>query len=106
MARALKTRSTFVVVDPSEILEALVGLKDVHVLSYERAGPHVALMVEQVLGIVVCPMCRRRAQVKDRPVVHYVDLPVYGAPISLAWKKHRPRAGCSAITGSPPRTAC
>jgi transposase len=48
-------------------------------------------MVEQVLGIVVCPTCHRRAQVKDRPVAHYVDLPVYGAPMSLAWKKHRMR---------------
>jgi len=48
-------------------------------------------MVEQVPGIVLCPTCHRRAQVKDRPVVHYVDLPVYGAPMSLAWKKHRMR---------------
>jgi transposase len=31
------------------------------------------------------------AQVKERPVVHYVDLPVYGTPMSLAWKKHRMR---------------
>ncbi len=28
---------------------------------------------------------------KDRPVVHYVDLPVYGTPMALAWKKHRMR---------------
>ena len=34
---------------------------------------------------------RRAAQVKERPVVHYVDLPVYGMPMSLAWKKHRLR---------------
>ncbi len=31
------------------------------------------------------------AEVKERPVVHYVDLPVYGTPMSLAWKKHRMR---------------
>jgi transposase len=86
-----KPRSTFVLVHPSEILEALVGLKDVRVLRYERAGPHVELMVEQVLGEVRCPRCAHRAQVKDRPVVHYVDLPVYGTPMSLAWKKHRMR---------------
>ena len=35
------------------------------------------------------PACGERAQVKERPVVHYVDLPVYGTPMSLAWKKHR-----------------
>ena len=45
-----KTRSTFVLVHPSEILAALVGLKDVRVLHYERRGPHVELMVEQVPG--------------------------------------------------------
>jgi transposase len=84
-------RNTFVLSDPSEILEALVGLKDVRVLHYERAGPHVALVIEQVLGEVHCPACGRRAQVKERPVVSYVDLPVYGFPMRLTWKKHRMR---------------
>jgi transposase len=84
-------RSTFVLVHPSEILAALVGLKDVRVLAYERRGPDVELMVEQVLGVVHCRTCGGRAQVKERPVVHYVDLPVYGTPMSLAWKKHRMR---------------
>ena len=68
-----------------------MGLKDVQILQYERRGPHVELMVEQVPGVVWCPTCHRRAQVKERPVVHYVDLPVYGTPMSLAWKKHRMR---------------
>ena len=84
-------RSTFVVTNPTEILDALVGLKDVRVVQYERRGPHVALMVEQVVDVVACPLCGGRAQVKERPVVHYVDLPVYGYPMSLAWKKHRMR---------------
>jgi transposase len=84
-------RSTFVVTDPSEIVAALVGLKDVHVLAYERWGSRVELLIEQALGQVRCPACRELAQVKERPVVHYVDLPVYGTPMSLAWKKHRMR---------------
>jgi transposase len=84
-----KTRSTFVLVHPTEILQALVGLKDVEVLAYERRGPHVELMVEQVPGEVFCPECATRSQVKERPVVRYVDLPVYGVAMSLAWKKHR-----------------
>jgi transposase len=84
-------RSTFVLVHPSEILAALVGLKDVRVLRYERRGPHVELMVEQTPGVVRCPSCAEVAQVKERPVVHYVDLPVYGTAMSLAWKKHRMR---------------
>ncbi len=83
--------STFVVTDPSEIVRALVGLKEVRVLAYTRHGPDVELVIEQVVGQVRCPACRTRAQVKERPVVEYVDLPVYGTPMSLAWKKHRMR---------------
>jgi transposase len=85
-------RSTFVLRDHSEILEALVGLKDVVVLHYERRGPDVELAIEQLIRDPVrCPSCAEEAQVKERPVVHYVDLPVYGTPMSLAWKKHRMR---------------
>jgi len=86
-----QTKNTFVLSDPSEILEALVGLKDVRVLHYERAGPDVSLVIEQVLGEVSCPSCGQRAQVKERPLVSYVDLPVYGFPMRLTWKKHRMR---------------
>jgi transposase len=82
-------RNTFVLSDPSEILEALVGLKDVRVLHYERAGPDVSLVIEQVLGEIRCPSCGQRARVKERPLVSYVDLPVYGFPMRLTWKKHR-----------------
>ena len=86
-----KVRSTFVLTHPIEILEALVGLKGVRVIHYERAGPEVELMIEQVTGDVRCPSCGARAQVKERPVVSYVDLPVYGTPMCLSWKKHRMR---------------
>ena len=72
-----QSRSTFVLVHPSEILAALVGLKDVRVVHYERRGPDVELMIEQVTEDVRCPGCQGPAQVKERPVVHHVDLPVY-----------------------------
>lgn len=86
-----KARSTFVLHEANEILQALVGLKDVRVLQYERNGPDVELMIEQTIDEVRCPNCEGRAQVKERPVVRYVDLPVYGAPMRLAWRKHRMR---------------
>jgi transposase len=86
-----KSKSTFVLTDPSEILAALVGLKDVRVVRYKRTGPAVELVVEQVVDEVRCPACAGAAVVHERPVVHYVDLPVYGAPMSLGWKKHRMR---------------
>jgi transposase len=80
--------STFVVTDPIEIVRAMVGLKDVRVLAYVRRGPDVELVIEQITGVISCPACGRRAQIKERPVVHYVDLPVYGTPMTLAWRKH------------------
>jgi transposase len=70
-------------------------------LRLERRGPHVELVIEREIGDVVCPSCRERARVKDRPVVSYVDLPVYAAPMTLTWKKHRLRcvnANCRATT--------
>jgi DNA-directed RNA polymerase subunit RPC12/RpoP len=84
-----QTRSTFVLTEPNEIVKALVGLKDIQVLHYKRTGPDVELLVEQVPEALCCPSCGGRARVKERPVVRYTDLPVYGAPMSLAWKKHR-----------------
>jgi transposase len=84
-----QSRSTFVLADPSEILQALVGLKDVRVLQYERRGPDVTLVIEQVVTDARCPSCRGPAQVKERPLVSYVDLPVYGQPMRLGWRKHR-----------------
>lgn len=73
-----------------------MGLKDVRVLHLARHGPLVVLAVEQVLGQVRCPACGGPAQVKERPVVTYTDLPVYGVPMRLAWKKHRMRCGAPA----------
>ena len=86
-----KARSTFVC---SALVRSLLRWwvsKDVAVVRLERRGPDVELMIEQVVDDVRCPNCAERAQVKVRPVVHYVDLPVYGVPMSLAWKKHRMR---------------
>jgi transposase len=92
-----QVRSTFVVSEPSEIVQALVGLKDVRVLCYERRGRLVDLVIEQVVRDPRCPSCGGAARVKERPLVRYVDLPVYGSPMRLGWRKHRmrcPDAGC------------
>ena len=86
-----QSRTTFVLIEPNEILQALVGLKDVRVVHYRRREREVDLMIEQVVDIVLCPSCGARAKVKERPVVGYVDLPVYGAPMRLSWRKHRMR---------------
>jgi transposase len=93
---SLQNRNTFVITDPSEIVQALVGLKDVRVLAYQRHGPDVTLVIEQILDQVACPTCAFPARVKDRPLVTYIDLPVFGRPMRLTWRKHRMRCVNSA----------
>jgi transposase len=62
------------------------------VLHYERRGPDVELVIEQLIRQPVrCPSCSELAQVKERPVVTYIDRPVYGTLMRLGWKKHRMR---------------
>lgn len=80
---------TFVHDDPSEIPEALVGLKDDQVLAYRRDRGDVELLIEQISPVMFCPSCGSSAQVKERPIIRYVDLPVYGQPMRLGWRKHR-----------------
>jgi transposase len=77
--------------ESSEIVQALVGLKDVRVLHYARRGPEVELVIEQVVADPRCPGCGGPARVKERPLVHYVDLPVYGTAMRMGWRKHRMR---------------
>jgi hypothetical protein len=78
-----------VYVDPNEIVQHLVGLKDVRVLSYARRGPVGEITIEQVLDQPSCPVCDGGLWVKERPVVAYVDLPFGGVPMTIMWKKHR-----------------
>lgn len=72
-------------------------MKDVRVLNYVRRGPQVELVIEQVVDDPRCPGCGGPARVKERPLVRYVDLPVYGTAMRLGWRKHRlrcPDGGC------------
>lgn len=86
-----KLKSTFVCTDPIDICLALVRLKDVRILQLTRSGPVIEVMVEQAVDKVRCPDCGQVAQIKERPVVTYTDLPVFGTPCRLAWRKHRMR---------------
>ena len=75
--------------ESSEIVQVLVGLKDVRVLHYARRGFEVELVIEQVVTDRRCAGCGGPARVKERPLVGYVDLPAYGTPMRLGWRKHR-----------------
>jgi len=71
--------------------ELLVGLPEVTVLAVDDrpdGGPVVVHVESRVEG-AWCRVCGCRASVKDRPEVELVDLPCFGRPAGLVWRKHR-----------------
>ena len=80
----------------------LVGLPDVTVLGVEdRRDRPLRVHVETTAEIAGCAACGSRAWVKDRPVVALVDLPAFGRPAVLVWRKRRwrcPERDCEVRT--------
>jgi transposase len=71
--------------------ELLVGLDDVIVLGVEDPGGDGPLVVavETTTSVATCRGCRSWAALKERVWVEYVDLPVFGRPSRLRWRKRR-----------------
>lgn len=67
----------------------LVGLPDVTVLAVEDGEGPLRVHVEVPVVVMGCAGCGTRARVKERPVVELVDLPAFGRPARLVWRKHR-----------------
>ncbi|MCA1701897.1 MAG: ISL3 family transposase [Actinobacteria bacterium] len=77
-------------VDPTRMCELLVGLPAVSVLGIvDEVGGPVWVHIETRAGRPVCGDCGGAVVVKDRPVVALVDLPAFGRPARLVWRKHR-----------------
>ena len=96
-------------VDPTRVCELLVGLPDVTVLGVVDGRP-LEVHVEIRKPRPMCTGCGTAARVKDRPVVDLVDLPAFGRPVRLRWRKHRwccPSDTCpvGSWTGEDPRIA-
>ena len=75
--------------DPTRMCTLLVGLPDVTVLGVEDTDGPVRVHVEVPVAVMGCAACGARARVKERPVVELVDLPAFGRPTRLVWRKHR-----------------
>jgi transposase len=100
-----------VITNPSAINQHFLRLADVNILGVEdlSQGP-LRVHVECLRTIQGCPHCGVVARVKDRPQVELVDLPVYGYPTRLIWRKRRfycPEAICpmGSWTEEDPRIA-
>lgn len=76
--------------NPTRMCELLVGLPDVNVFAVaDVTDQPIVVHVEARLDRAWCALCGARAAVKERPVVELVDLPCFGRPARLAWRKHR-----------------
>ena len=74
----------------TRMCERLVGLPDVNVLAVDdQPNAPIVVHIESRLERAWCASCGARAGVKERPRVELVDLPCFGRPARLAWRKHR-----------------
>lgn len=80
----------------------VVGLPDINVVGVEdQPDEPLRVLVETIVEIEGCAGCGTRAWVKDRPPVELVDLPVFGRPAVLVWRKRRwrcPEPACEVGT--------
>ena len=93
--------------DPIAMCELLAGLPEVTVHDVTDTGERLRVEVETRAERPLCHGCGRRAQVKDRDMVELTDLPCFGTPAVLAWRKTRwwcPQ-GCGSFTELAPGIA-
>ena len=99
------------IVDPTAVCELLVGLPDVNVLGIvDVDGMSLVVHVESRGSRPGCERCGMPARVKQRPTLLFVDLPSFGRPCMLAWRKTRwvcPQPDCEmgSWTGEDERIA-
>jgi hypothetical protein len=75
--------------DPTRSCAVLVDLPDIVVLRATREGEMLPVNVETGATSTGSPDCGVLAQVKERVVVKYCDLLVYGVSSTLFWHKRR-----------------
>jgi len=87
--------------------ELLVGLGEVTVLDVTDTGERLRVVIETRRVRPVCPGCEVLAVVKDRAMVELTDLPCFGQPATLAWRKVRWTCpgGCGSFTERAPAIA-
>ena len=78
--------------DATRMCQLLVGLPAVTILGVidEHSDAPIVVAIETVQEAVErCPGCGSRARVKDRDPVLLTDLPAFGRPARLLWRKRR-----------------
>jgi transposase len=77
-------------IDPTRMCALLVGLPEVRVLGVDdRPGEPIVVHIEQAGRRPWCHACGGPSQIKDRDEVVFADLPCFGRPARLCWRKFR-----------------
>lgn len=87
--------------DGNGLAEALLGLDGFRVLEVSETGLEVVVLIETTVVFLGCSTCGVRAEAQDRMDVEVRDLPCFGRPARLVWRKRRWRcvdADCEAKT--------
>lgn len=87
--------------DATGVAEVMLGLPGFVVLGAQEASAELVLVVETIPGLTGCPGCGVVATAHDRMSVAYRDLPAFGRPVRLVWRKRRFRCEeglCAAST--------
>jgi transposase len=69
--------------------EALLGLDGFRVLEVAEGDGELIVRVESIAEVMVCGGCGRRAESQDRVERAFRDLPCFGRPVRLVWRKRR-----------------
>jgi transposase len=87
--------------DGTGLAEALLGLPGFRVLEVDETTVEVLIVVETTAEVVGCLRCGTRAVAHERMRVDVRDLPCFGRPARLVWRKRRwrcPEPECDAKT--------
>ena len=83
--------------DGTGLAEALLGLPGFRVLEVTQTPEELVVRIETTAEFVGCSGCGMRAESQDRVEVAIRDLPCFGRPARLVWRKRRWRCrepGC------------
>lgn len=71
------------------LAEALLGLDGFRVLEVHETSEELVITIESTADRVGCARCGVRAEAHDRMSIHVRDLPCFGRPARLVWRKRR-----------------
>lgn len=75
-----------------------MGLEGFHVIEVAEVGGRVRVVVESAPGPMGCPVCGVVVASRGRRDVRLVDVPCFGRPVELVWRKRTGRCAKSACT--------